>query len=36
MRQGKWSEALEMLGEANPFRGTGEIFTFTCVNSVPF
>lgn len=22
MRQGKWSDATEMLGEANPFRGT--------------
>ena len=23
MRQGKWADATEMLGEANPFRGTG-------------
>jgi anaphase-promoting complex subunit 6 len=23
VRQGKWTEAMEMLGEANPFRGTG-------------
>jgi hypothetical protein len=25
MRQGNWSEATEMLGEANPFRETGRI-----------
>ncbi|KAH9847513.1 TPR-like protein [Lenzites betulinus] len=24
MRQGKWSDALEMLGESNPFRNTGK------------
>ncbi len=24
MRQGKWSDALEMLGESNPFRDDGE------------
>ncbi|OBZ72693.1 Anaphase-promoting complex subunit cut9 [Grifola frondosa] len=24
VRQGKWTEALEMLGEANPFRGSGQ------------
>ena len=24
MRQGKWSDALEMLGESSPFRGDGE------------
>lgn len=23
VRQGKWTEATEMLGEANPFRGSG-------------
>ena len=23
MRQGKWSDALEMLGESNPFRNSG-------------
>lgn len=24
MRQGKWADATEMLGEANPFRGSGK------------
>ncbi len=24
MRQGKWNDALEMLGETNPFRGGAE------------
>lgn len=24
MRQGKWTDATEMLGEANPFRGSGK------------
>ena len=24
MRQGKWTDATEMLGEANPFKGSGK------------
>ena len=25
MRQGQWTEAIEILGEANPFRDSGEL-----------
>jgi anaphase-promoting complex subunit 6 len=34
VRQGKWAEATEMLGEANPFRNSG--VCIICRNSAPF
>jgi hypothetical protein len=29
VRQGNWAEATEMLGEANPFRDSGQLIDFS-------